>query len=447
VQSLDPSITAAKFVSVCKDIIVELTGVSFVDDSSLCVTTEYEDGPALSTAENKVKEVQHLIQRLTALSQHWEKLLFTTGGAINFQKSHWYLMTWLWKQGIPTLATSHQLPASLSLTPGYSALPEIVPRLKPTQGFHTLGLYITPSENYATRAKVLRGYAERFNSQLKQSHLTPQEVYCCYMQYIRPKITYPFPCVSLTEKQCRHIQAPVLAAVLPRLPLNWHTPRAVLFAGPRYGGLGLSENYTDLGIGHLQYLVGHIKMGDEVGQLLLSSITYTQLQVGSVTPFFKLAYPRYVKWIDSTWIMDVWKFTNQAKVVIDVEKHWLPCLPHKHDAALMDLALTFNLNADQLKSINLCRLYLKLITVSDITNATGDRLLASAMAGFRDNQRTSTLLWHDIPQPPSSHWNTWRVFLQFFSRGSNLNQALGPWENRPVNSLLVPRLRSYLGER
>jgi hypothetical protein len=80
VQSLDPSITAAKFVSVCKDIIVELTGVSFVDDSSLYVTTEYEDDPALSTAENKVKEVQHLIQRLTALSQHWEKLLFTTGG-------------------------------------------------------------------------------------------------------------------------------------------------------------------------------------------------------------------------------------------------------------------------------------------------------------------------------------------------------------------------------
>jgi hypothetical protein len=89
------------------------------------------------------------------------------------------------------------------------------------------------------------------------------------MQYIRPKITYPFPYVSLTEKQCRHIQAPVLAIVLPRLHLNRHTPRAVLFAGPRHGGLGLLENYTDLGIGHLQCLVGHIKMGDEVGQLLI----------------------------------------------------------------------------------------------------------------------------------------------------------------------------------
>jgi hypothetical protein len=167
VQSLDPSITAAKFVSVCKDIVVKLTGVSFVDDSSLCVTTEYVHDPALSTAENKVKEVEHLIQRLTAISQHWEKLLFTNGGGgINFQKSHWYLMTWLWKQGIPTLATSRQLPASLSLTPGYNALKEIIPRLEPTQGFRKLGVYVTPSGNYATQAKVLRGYAERFNSHL-----------------------------------------------------------------------------------------------------------------------------------------------------------------------------------------------------------------------------------------------------------------------------------------
>jgi len=75
-------------------------------------------------------------------------------------------MTWLWKQGIPTLATSRQLPVSLSLTPGYSALQEIVPRLEPTQGFRTLGVYVTPTGNYATQAKVLRGYAERFNSHL-----------------------------------------------------------------------------------------------------------------------------------------------------------------------------------------------------------------------------------------------------------------------------------------
>jgi len=106
VTSLDPNITAAKFISVYHEVIIENTGVSFVDDSSLSVTSEYVPNSALTDTENSNKEVENLMQWLSLLSQHWEQLLFTTGGAINFQKSHWYLMSWLWKNGIPHLATS-----------------------------------------------------------------------------------------------------------------------------------------------------------------------------------------------------------------------------------------------------------------------------------------------------------------------------------------------------
>ena len=129
---------------------------------------------------------------------------------------------------------------------------DVVPRLEPTQGFRTLGVYITPSGRYAEQVKVLRRYAEEFKQQIAVSNLTPAEAYCCLMQYIRPKINYPFPCVSLTETECRRIQAPILEALLPKLHLNRHTSRAVLFAGPRSGGLGHPEKYTIPGIGNLQ---------------------------------------------------------------------------------------------------------------------------------------------------------------------------------------------------
>jgi hypothetical protein len=62
----------------------------------------------------------------------------------------------------------------------------------------------------------------------------------------------------------------------------------------------LAENYANLGYGHLQYMMGHIKMMDDVGDMLLSLVTHTQLQVGASTPFFQLDYPIYAKWIDST---------------------------------------------------------------------------------------------------------------------------------------------------
>jgi hypothetical protein len=240
VTSLDPTITAAKFFLACKGIIVEITGVSFVDDSSLSITSDFLPDTTKTEAENFRAEVDHLVTKLTALSQHWEHLLFTTGG--DFQKSHWYLMTWLWKNGICSLAPPSLSPSTLLLTTGTNPLTVIVPQISSYTGFRTLGVYVTPSGNFQQQVKILRGYAETFKSQIMPSSLSQSEAYCCTMQYIRPKITYPFPCVSLTQAQCRYIQAPVLEAILPKLHLNRHTPHAILFNGPRFDGIGLPEN-------------------------------------------------------------------------------------------------------------------------------------------------------------------------------------------------------------
>jgi len=208
-----------------------------------------------------------------------------------------------------------------------------------------LGVYLTPGGRYKKQVKILRGYAEEFKTQLESSCLSSSEAYCCYMIYIRPKLTYPFPCISLTEQQCRHIQAPVLEVILPRLHLNRHTPRAVLFASPRYGG------------------------------------------------FFQLDYPTYAKWIDSTWVTDVWKFTHRTQIQIEIENQWTPQLTRQHDATIMETALSFNLTDLQLQCINMCRLHLQVITLADLTTARGDRLTSYALQGQRNPHHTSQLEW------------------------------------------------------
>jgi hypothetical protein len=60
---------------------------------------------------------------------HWERLLFSTGGAINIQKSHWYIMTWNWKGGTASLTITLSTPVQLLLTAGYSTEPSPVPHL------------------------------------------------------------------------------------------------------------------------------------------------------------------------------------------------------------------------------------------------------------------------------------------------------------------------------
>jgi hypothetical protein len=81
--------------------------------------------------------------------------------------------------------------------------------------------------------------------------------------------------------------------LLPKLHLNRHTPRAVLFGGLKYGGLDLPELYTDQGFGQLRLLIGHLKLRDEVGLQILCFLSELQLFIGTIKPVFTLPFSLY----------------------------------------------------------------------------------------------------------------------------------------------------------
>ncbi len=46
--------------------------------------------------------------------------------------------------------------------------------------------------------------------------------------------------------------------------LNRHTPHALHFGVPKYGGLFLPDHLTDQGYGQLKLLIGHLKSKDQM---------------------------------------------------------------------------------------------------------------------------------------------------------------------------------------
>lgn len=55
-----------------------------------------------------------------------------------------------------------------------------------------------------------------------------EEAYISYMQYLCPRLIYPLPCSSLAQQQCRYVQAPALAAMIPKIHLKRHTSHSLL---------------------------------------------------------------------------------------------------------------------------------------------------------------------------------------------------------------------------
>jgi hypothetical protein len=73
---------------------------------------------------------------------------------------------------------------------------------------------------------VLHEYAQSYGE------VTPFEAYLSYALYLTP----------------------ALAALLPNLHLNCHTPHAVLFVGPKYGSLSIPDLHVDQGYQQLLLL-------------------------------------------------------------------------------------------------------------------------------------------------------------------------------------------------
>jgi hypothetical protein len=153
-------------MSVYTKIKIKSNGAAFVNDSALGETLTYVLDPNLSQDENMATKIHHVIENLRQKSQHWERLLFSTGGALNLYKSHWYLLAWNWKQGKSSLITQTSNPLDLLLTSGNTSTPSPIPRLNPNSSFKTLRMHISPSGSQSAQFKVLCSHSDQYYSSL-----------------------------------------------------------------------------------------------------------------------------------------------------------------------------------------------------------------------------------------------------------------------------------------
>jgi hypothetical protein len=76
-------------------------------------------------------------------------------------------------------------------------------------------------------------------------------------------------------------------ALLPKLHLNRHTSRTIIFGPVDIGGLALPTLYGMQAYGQLRYFLGHIRLNDTTGHLILVSLAYLQLLSRVDRPIYK----------------------------------------------------------------------------------------------------------------------------------------------------------------
>jgi hypothetical protein len=165
---------------------------------------------------------------------------------------------------------------------------------------------------------------------------------------------------------------------------------------------------TEQGVGQLQFFIKHWSHHTKPGSLLRIAAAWAQLNVGVGFPIFAdmaTSLPHF----ELEWLRSVQDFLCIVQGRLRLDFPFVTEIQKVNDSFIMYHVLEQgNFNHKEIRKINYCQLYLQAITVSDISNATGNQL----MPGIRFGKYT---LWSGVThsrktnqlKPDNSTWRLW----------------------------------------
>ena len=194
--------------------------------------------------------------------------------------------------------------------------------------------------------------------------------------------------------------------------------------------------YSIQSLGQLTLFVGHGRAQDKTSHLLSISLSYLQLAVGSSVSVLSLNPNTYMKWTDSCWLPSFWTFLHRMQIQVDVHKHRTPTPQRCHDLVLMDYFVDLGYSATTLGTLNCCRLYLQVNTLSDIVTANGLSILLEALHGIPLTDRVSSLEWPSQQRPPHKIMGNLDICLANITAQEHSTHTAGLMDYASVTSIL-----------
>ena len=113
---------------------------------------------------------------------------------------------------------------------------------------------------------------------------------------------------------------------------------------------------------------------------------------GTPTWIFDQSHPHLAKIVDEVWMQSTWNFIREYNITVSSQQPYFTP-PRQHDSFLIPTFVSMNVPSSVLIKVNKCRLYLRVLTISDIVDAGGKIVLKDYMNGHRPLDRQSNYNW------------------------------------------------------
>ena len=165
--------------------------VGFVDDNTLFVTHWSRD---------------QIAEKMQDSLQSWERLLFSTGGALALDKCQCHVITWEFDEdGRAFMQQPNQQNMRIQVTAGWNNTKETITQLRPNDASRMLGGHFTPIGSFQREVEYLHEKAFEWAQKIAAGGTTKADARTAYHAYLNKSIIYSAPVISLREDQCESI--------------------------------------------------------------------------------------------------------------------------------------------------------------------------------------------------------------------------------------------------
>ena len=391
----------AKLHSAIGDTFLHLSGFAFVDDADTIQAGELgEDTPSI---------LQKAQQQLNL----WESGIRSTGGGIDGDKSDFVIINYEWNEGewrYQKKQDEHKLTVHNTKGPR-----EQLTQLATNEARRTLGVWQAADGNEEKQTTKLVEKTKAWSRAVVRSSLGRLDMSIGIKASLYPSITFGMMATTLSVEQCDRVFAPIRAEALSKSGYVKTIPKVITHAHEAYGGIGMTDLYTYQGIQHLKALIGEGGSTTATGKLLHILLHGHVLEIGTRHKLLEQKYEDVKGLLTTSWLKHTLEFITKNKIQIQHTQDHLQ-LWREGDSCIMDDIFSHrgtNISTDDITRANRCRMYLKAVTKSDISNGRGTAILESARLVYKDWESISeqAYKWPHQPRPGRKDREAWQRVL------------------------------------
>ncbi|KAI2499304.1 hypothetical protein MHU86_15148 [Fragilaria crotonensis] len=377
--------------------------ISFVDDCN-GQTNQFESDGSTAT-------VAQLFQQTQQNAQSWSDLLSASGGLLELSKCSSHVMQWKFSlQGAPVLVPSHEeFQDQLRVQDRQTGDHHHLTLLSVYDAHKTLGHYKAPIGNQMEQFRQLKRKSDDAVAFLWTCPLSKLEAWTYYYACYLPSVGYPLACSSLKKIQLDLIQRKAMSIIVARCGYNRNTKKEILYGPLELGGANFRHLYIQQGGGQIGMFIRHWRLKSTAGKLLRVALSWFQQQTGvsySILEKVTSSLPH----LESKWIGSLRQFLAETDMYLQVDAKSIPKLQRHYDYYLMDAILESKQFTDaEIRRLNYCRLYLKAVTLADITVIKGDYLDEPKLSGqvsLVSSRTHGNAIYQE--RPSAREWALWR---------------------------------------